>query len=354
MFRVTVIALLIPMAWGCSKTEPSAAKAAPAAPKSDNLAPAPAEQDEAPAPEQVKLPAGIQPAVGAVATVNGRDLTASSFNRELARLVGSGVRVPPDRVKHIARNILNRQIEQELRNQAIAREQVVLTEAEFEEAYRTYTSRYVDAEGRFDEVRFRASLKRNNLSIDQLKSQVRKERMSKKLVEQLGNVTVTRAEMRTFYANNNNSWTEDESRDVRPILIRCQQNSAPEVLAKCEGKANEVYQQLTEGEDFEMVAAKAKDLPLRSPMHLTHSSSEVKIARAAFALKVGQVHKPIRTRWGYYVIRLIEKNDSRIKSYDELEDEIRKRLEERKYYLEGLRIVRDLRERAKIITRLPY
>ena len=352
MFRIVAITLLLLVACGCSRSKapspPPAKTAAPAA------AAAPAPEAPKPAAEKpVKLPAGIQAAVGAVATVNGRDIPAARFNRELARLVGSGVRVPKDRVKHIARNILNRQIEEELRNQAIARELIMLTEAEFEEAYRNYTSRYVDSEGRFDEARFRASLKRNDVSIDQLKAQVRKDRLARKLVEKLGNVTVTDGELRAFYDNNNNSWIEDESRDVRPILVRCKPNAEPEVEAACKTSAEQIYEQLTAGEDFELVAAKAKDLPLRSPMHLTRTSTEVKLARAAFTLKVGEVHKPVRTRWGYYVIRLIEKNDSRVKTFEELEEEIRRRLEERKYYLEGLRIVRDLRERAKIVNRLP-
>ena len=63
-----------------------------------------------------------------------------------------------------------------------------------------------------------------------------------------------------------------------------------------------------------------------APIHLTRSSSEQDLARAAFSLKVGEISKPIQTRWGWYVLRLVEKNDQRVRSYDEVNDEIRKTL----------------------------
>ncbi len=347
-----LVCLVGSTACGKAPPPPSPAPERPAAqvaPKAEPAAPA-----AAPKPAKVKLPPGITAAVGAVATVNGRDVPAEQFNRELARLVGTSVRVPKDRVRHIARNILNRLIENELRHQAIATERIVLTEPEFEEAYRAYTSRYVDAGGRFDEARFQAALKRNRVTIGQLKSQIRRERLARKLVQKLGNVSVSDAELKAFYENNNNSWVEDESRDVRPILVRCPPNPKPAEAEACKKKAAEVFDALKAGGDFEQIAERFGDTPPRAPMHLTRSSPEVALARAAFSLKVGEVHAPVRTRWGYFVVRLIEKNKARVRSFEEVADDIRNRLTERKYYLEGLRIVKDLRVKAKVVTRLPF
>ena len=309
---------------------------------------------ENPAKPAPKLPAGMPAAVGAVATVNGKDIPAAAFNRDLARLVGTGVRVPKDRLKHIARNILSRLIEQELRNQAIATERIVLTEPEFEEAYKSYTSRYVDAEGHFDEVQFRTALKRNHMTLATLKAQIRRERMARKLVEKLGNVVVNDGEKRAFYDNNNSSWVEDESRDVRVILTKCPSRPSKEEADACKKKAHEVYGALRAGGDFEQLAERFGNAPPLAPIHLTRSSHHAALARAAFKLKVGEVHAPIKTAQGWYVIRLIEKNKARTRVYEEVEGEIDKRLRERKYYLEGLRIVQELKKKATIVTRLPY
>ena len=338
---------------GCSK-QPRPETTHGDATSASQTTPTPTAEVEKPAEPAVALPPGMQAAVGSVATVNGKDIPAARFNRDLARLVGTGVRVPKDRLKHIARNILSRLIEQELRTQAIATERIVLTESEFEEAYKAYTSRYVDAEGHFDEIQFRATLKRNNMTMAQLKAQIRNERMARKLVQKLGNVSVTDAEMHAFYDNNNASWVEDESRDVRTILTPCAPRAEKQAALACKKKADEVYAALSAGGDFEQIAERFGNSPPRAPMHLTRSSTNTELARAAFKLKVGEVHPPVQTRWGWFVIRLIEKNKSRVRAYEEVENEIRKRLTERKYYLEGLRIVRDLRKRANIVTRLPY
>lgn len=306
------------------------------------------------APAAANLPAGMQAAVGSVATVNGKDIPAARFNQDLARLIGTGVRVPKDRLKHIARNILSRLIEQELRMQAIATERIVLTEPEFEQAYKAYNSRYVDAEGHFDEVQFRTTLKRNHMSIAQLKAQIRRERMARKLVEKLGNISVADGELRAFYDNNRSSWVEDDSRDVRVILTACPPRAEKAEALACKKRADDVYSALNAGGDFEQLAERFGNSPPKAPMHLTRSSTNTALARAAFKLKVGEVHAPVQTRRGWYVIRLIEKNKARVRAFEEVEDDIRKRLTERKYYLEGLRIVRELRKKANVVTRLPY
>ncbi|MCO4759982.1 MAG: peptidyl-prolyl cis-trans isomerase [Myxococcales bacterium] len=349
MFARVLLALVLCV--GCSKPIQAPKPQPPPSVKKEE-APAPVKKAAVKAP--VKLPPGIAPAVGAVATVNGKDIPAAKFNTDLSRLVGTGVRVPKDRLKHIARNILSRLIEQELRRQAIATERIVLTEPEFEEAYKKYTSRYVDSEGRFDEVQFRTTLKRNNMSLTELKAQIRRERLARKLIEKLGNVSVTDAEMRAFYDNNNSSWVEDESRDVRTILSRCPPRANAEKAAACKKRAVEIYSALNAGGDFEQIAERFGNVPPRAPMHLTRSSRDVALARAAFSLKVGEVHKPIKTRWGWFVIRLIEKNKARVRAFEEVEDDIKTRLTERKYYLEGLRTVRTLRGKATIVTRLPF
>ncbi|MEY3012930.1 MAG: hypothetical protein RIT45_1665 [Pseudomonadota bacterium] len=353
------LALLAPAALTACNDKPSPGPDAPAAP-----APPPT---EAPAPEKPKtaatapkskattghpnLPGFVRPE-GPVATVNGRDIQADRFNAEFDRMVGRGVRIPADRIKHIARSILARLIDEELRQQAIIRENITLTEPEFESAYKEYTSRFVDTEGRFDESQFRATLERNRLDVEELKEQIRRETLARKLVDKLGVITVEEGELRSFYDQNSSAWVEDESRDVRPILVPIGPGGR-EAEETARVKAEAASHALREGGDFEQIAQQYGDRP-RAPIHLLRTSPETELARAAFELKVGEVSHPIRTRWGFFVVRLIEKNDSRMRPYEEVRDEIKSRIRERKVYLEGLRIVRDMRKDAEIIEKLPF
>ncbi len=345
--------LYLVAAGACSKSEPAATPQPAPTASAASAAQSPAADLEAgkATTGHPNLPGFVRP-VGPVATVNGRDIAADRFNVEFDRLIGKGVRIPTDRIKAIARNILSRLIDDELRQQAIVRENIALTEPEFEAAYKEYTSRFVDAEGRFDDEQFRATLERNRMTVDELKAQVRSEQLARKLVSKLGVVTVDDQEMRDFYDQNNSAWIEDESRDVRPILLPIP-SGGPEVEQAVGKKAEALSKELRDGADFELTAEKYGDKP-RAPIHLLRGSPESELARAAFELKVGEVSPPVRTRWGYFVLRLIEKNDSRVRPFEEVRDEIRERIRERKVYLEGIRVVRDMRKDAEIIEKLPF
>ena len=94
--------------------------------------------------------------------------------------------------------------------------------------------------------------------------------------------------------------------------------------------------------------------PPLAPMHLVRGHGEEELEKVAFGLKVGEVSGPVRTRWGFYVLRLLEKNEQRTKAYAEVRDDIRKTLTSRRMYLEDRRIVEDLRHKAEVVEKLPF
>jgi parvulin-like peptidyl-prolyl isomerase len=69
---------------------------------------------------------------------------------------------------------------------------------------------------------------------------------------------------------------------------------------------------------------------------------------------VGDIAPPVQTRWGWYVIRLIEKNDQRVRAYAEVRDDIRRSLIARKSFLEDRRILQELRKKADVVEKLPF
>jgi parvulin-like peptidyl-prolyl isomerase len=320
-------------------------------------APAPVAAAEASSPTAAAAVAPVTPdgvrVTQAVATVNGRDIAAERFNQEFEHLLGRGARIPQDRLRRIAKNVLNKLVESELRAQAIEREQVTITELEFDEAWREFAARFQDGQGRFDEAAFHNELARTQMTEAQVRAQVREQRLGRKLVEKLGKVDVTETELKAFYDNNPSAWTEAASRDVRPILVRLAQDARPEQIRAAEQKAQEAATALRKGGDFEEIARSYNDAPL-SPIHVVRGNGDAELEKAAFALKVGEVSAPIRTRWGFYVLRLLEKNEQRERSYAEVRDEIRKTLTSRRMYQEDRRIVEDLRHKAEVIEKLPF
>ncbi len=296
---------------------------------------------------------GVPRAVGPVATVNGRDIAGDRFNAEFARLVGRSTKVPADRLRRIAQNVLNRLIEQELREQAIRNENITLTDAEFEDAWKEFTGRFRKGDGRFDESALTTELERAHTTMDQMREQIRQQRLGAKLVQKLGKVEVSEADSKAYYDMNPSAWLEAASRDLRPILIRVPADASADVQQKAKQKAEDASAALKKGQDFEQVAKQYSEGPL-PPLHLTRASAEPELEPVAFQLKVGEVSKPIKTRWGWYVLRLIEKNEERTRPYSEVRDEIRTQLTTRRGYTEERRILVELRKKAEVVEKLPF
>lgn len=327
---------------------PSPAVHSDAAPLPGEASAAAAAPGEASAPSNSPLRA-----IGPVATVNGKDITADRFNAELDKLVGQGAQIPSDRLRQIARNIANKLIEAELRSQAVAAEGLQVSEAEVEQVWREFVQRFAGEDGRVDETRLREELRRTRSTMDQVREQLRQQRLAKKLVERLGKVEVTETEARQFYDNNPSAWTEQASRDVRAVVVRTAADAKPSERDKAKEQAQAAYEALKKGGDFEVVAKQFGD-GAQQPMHLLRNASDAALEKIAFEMKVGDIAPPIQTRWGWYVIRLIEKNDQRIRPFNEVQDEIRKSLLARKSFVEDRRILQELRKKADVIEKLPF
>lgn len=298
-------------------------------------------------------PGGALRAVGSVAVVNGAEITADRFNAEFEKLAGPNARVASDRVQHMAKSVLNRLIDQTLREQAIAEQQLSLTEAEMDEAWREFAARFVDERGEIDKRRLEAELARSRTSVDAMRAQIRDQRLSRKLVERLGKIEISEADIKAFYDNNPSAWMEADSRDVRPIIVAIPPEPKPEDITKAENKAKEAREALAKGGDFETLA-KTYSGSVPAPIHIVQSGGQTELEKAAFSLKVGEISQPIRTRWGFYVLRLIEKNDKRVRTFAEVRDEIRKTLIIRHSHMEERRILAELRRKAQIVEKMPF
>jgi peptidyl-prolyl cis-trans isomerase C len=103
------------------------------------------------------------------------------------------------------------------------------------------------------------------------------------------------------------------------------------ILVETEEKAQEIYEKIQKGEDFSTLAKKfsrdkgtAKkggDLGFFGRGKMVPEFEVV-----AFNLKKGSISKPVKTRFGFHVIKVIDKKQGRQGSFDEVKDAITKRI----------------------------
>jgi len=124
---------------------------------------------------------------------------------------------------------------------------------------------------------------------------------------------------------------ENSKKSVRAqhILIKA---GKPEESAKAKTTADSLYNLLTGGADFNALAAKFSDDKGNSEkggdLGFFNRGQMVKpFEETAYALKVGEISKPVETQFGWHIIKLNEiKQNESIKSFEDSKQEIRMNL----------------------------
>jgi len=150
--------------------------------------------------------------------------------------------------------------------------------------------------------------------------------------ELTANAQIDDATARQYYEQHKSDY---ETANARHILIRAKGSPLPVQPGKKEltdeealAKAQEVRKRILGGEDFAAVAKVESD-DVRSGANggdlgaEKHNQTVPPFDQAMFSLPIGEVSEPVKTQFGYHVIK-VEKRD--VKPFDEVKPEIEKKL----------------------------
>lgn len=208
-------------------------------------------------------------------------------------------------------------------------------------------------------------LERRGETENSLKEMVIAELREKAILEKLGKLEVTPAEIAEDYEKIKGNWKSDKPRvKAAHILVPIgpkvdPQNPAPagekapeptpEERKKQEdealAKAKEIHAKVTApGADFAKIAAEYSDGPSKAKGGdigiFTPDRMAEEFSAAAFALEPGQVSEPVKTKFGYHIIKVSGKWPAGELPQAALEDDIKERLRQRKLH-QGRRELKD-------------
>lgn len=153
-------------------------------------------------------------------------------------------------------------------------------------------------------------------------------------------VQVTEADLRNLYEEQKASFGTEERRKVSHILIPVEkpdEAADKAALAKIAG----IRERLVKGEDFAKVAKEVSGDSVSAKQggdlgFINKGAMEENFAKAAFALKQGDLSEPVKTSFGYHLIKVTELVPARVKSFEEVKDELSKTFQhnaaENKFY----------------------
>ncbi len=328
---------------GGKKDETDAAKA----PASDT-AQAPAQADAAaPSADTTAAAPAERPRItGPVAKVNGVEIPSSVFYEELDKITSRGAQIPADRVARIEQNILKRLIEQELINQAVKEAQVVVPDEDLKKGFEEYKQRFQSEE------QFENYLKHGRVTKESIEQRIRERRALELLLEKKGDMAVTDAEAQDFYGKNERFYTEKAGIRASHILIKLPENPTPEDDKKAMDKVKQAQERLKKGEAFDKVATEMSEGPAANKGGDLGFFSQGRMVKefedVAFKMKVNEVSEPVKTRFGYHIIKLMERREDRKKTFEEVKEQIVKSLQNKKFFTERRKLLADLEKNAKI------
>ena len=289
---------------------------------------------------------------GAVATVNGVIIDSATFYEEVDRISRRNPRIPADRLARIENNILQRLIDRELVKQEIQKAGIKVTEQELATDFKEYRKRFQSDE------QFQNYLKHGKVTEETIKKRLREKKSLKKLIEAKGNLEITPEEANAFYTKNIKFYTEEAKVKASHILLKLPPKATPEQEKAVLSRIKKIGRQVSKkGSDFAAIAKELSEGPSKTKGgdlgYFTFKQMLKPFSEKAFSMKPGQTSGPVKTRFGYHIIRVFDAKPERKKSFEEVREQISKSLENKKFFKERRRLLGDLKKEAKIVSNLP-
>ncbi|MBF0612131.1 MAG: hypothetical protein G8345_19275 [Magnetococcales bacterium] len=145
-------------------------------------------------------------------------------------------------------------------------------------------------------------------------------------------LTATPEEIKEYYEEHASDYQKEENRHARHILIRVGEGKDGE--AQAQARINAIQDRLSRGEDFAKVAKEtSEDTTASEGGDLGFFGRGIMVKPfedVVFAMQPGQVSKPVRTDFGFHLIRLEAVQTGETKSLAEVTPEVTTRVIHRK------------------------
>jgi len=151
----------------------------------------------------------------------------------------------------------------------------------------------------------------------------------------LGDIKVSEEEIEDSYRENRSEYWRPQRIRARHILLKLPPDPSPEEERRIKEKAEGLIKKLKEGQDFAELAKKYSEDPATAKNggdlgYFLPTEMVAPFRNAVLELKKGEISPPVRTPYGYHIIKVEDIQEAHILSLDEVREEIRQRLAKEK------------------------
>ena len=291
-----------------------------------------------------------------VATVNGDKISKAQLDEAFDKAVEmTGVKasdLTPEQKLEGYRQILDELITEKLVNKAAAG--ITVPQADVDAQIAKIKAQFPSDEA------FSKQLSQVGQTPEQLSETIRKMLQQQRWLEDqiAGKTEVSDEEAKKFYDENKKEFEQPETVKASHILFRVNKDDSEEVVNQKLKAAQTAEARAKKGEDFTALAKELSEEPGAKESggdlgFFPKDRMVPEFAEAAFSEKVGDVSDPVRTQFGWHVIKVTDKKPAGTLPYDEVKAQLITYLKSKKQEDAAQELLKSLRDSAKIENTLP-
>jgi len=286
-----------------------------------------------------------------VAVVNGVKINRTDFDRELNRarqVYGMGRPIQASQLPEIEKRTLENLVEREVLFQESEKKGIEIDESALNSELEKLRKRFPSEE------EFKKNLERMDLTETSLKSEFKRVMAVQHLIEEeiVVKVAVSDKEIETYYNSNPKLFKQPEQVRASHILIGVKSDANESEKAEARKKIETVVSRLKKGEDFSALAKEFSTCPSNAKggdLGFFGRGQMVKpFEDAAFSLKPGESSDIVETRFGFHVIKIVDKKPETTLALADVKEELEQQLKQQKIRSEMGKYVAGLKEKAKV------
>src|SRR5208282_3690638 len=301
------------------------------------------------------------------AVVNGKDIQRSEVEKYFrTRVNAEGPAPSQEEALSLKLNILDELVNNEILLQRANKLNLVASDAEVEDKFTASKSPYTEEE-------FQRKLKESGLTVDDLKSDIRRQLSIEKLLnrEVVAKISITDQDVADFYGANRGQFNFVEPQyhlaqivvTSRPDpAVHNRKNDKASNEAEAGRKAAMLSQRLSAGADFAQLAMDYSEDPTASTggdlgynPESSFNRSDPLLKKTVLSLKTGEVSRPIQVKDGrYFILKLVGKESAgqRELSDPQVQQGIRDMLRNRKEQLLRAAYLTEARDESHVTNYL--
>jgi len=245
-------------------------------------------------------------------------------------------------INSLKNNILKQMINSELLLQQATQDKIKITGDEINVEIDKVKENFSSPE------EFTNVLKTNNLTINQLKEDIKRNLMITHVLDDAkSQVNITDDELKEYFNKNEESFFEPEKVHARHILVETEEEALNIIRQLKEGIVD--FAELAKEKSIGPSAENGGDLGFFTKGQMVKEFEDV-----AFALQPGEISDAVKTQFGFHVIKCEEKKDEHQPTFEESKEQINNFLKYQKENEIITKLISDLNENADVVINYDF